>query len=207
MINTLNNPFNNFFIFSFKYKQNEKLLLILLALFLTEITYSQSNVKEYSKDIALYQTKFFISKEIIGEEQDYQKFIIDPLAAAKSSELTSAYYEIVSSKKKGLILGFYDKYWMPGATYQGFSFKNLNYENAIALLDKIENIIKEEKKFLNADDDENNIYFTFQDMVVIIYRRGILSGRIRIEWNNFDAEWENTAFRRTKRRFEKAVSD
>ena len=185
----------------------KKLLLILLALFLTEITYSQSNFKEYSKDIALYQTKFFISKEIIGEEQDYQKFIIDPLAAAKSSELTSAYYEIVSSKKKGLILGFYDNYWMPGATYQGFSFKNLNYENAIVLLDKIENIIKEEKKFLNADDDENNIYFTFQDMVVIIYRRGILSGRIRIEWNNFDAEWENTAFRRTKRRFEKAMKN
>ena len=60
---------------------------------------------------------------------------------------------------------------------------------------------------MNADDDENNIYFTFNDMVVIIYRSGPLSGRIRIQWNSFDAEWENTSFRRTKRRFERAIKN
>ena len=47
------------------------------------------------------------------------------------------------------------------------------------------------KKYLNADDDENNIYFTFQDMVIIIYRKGVLSGRIRIQWNWFGAEWKS----------------
>ena len=44
-------------------------------------------------------------------------------------------------------------------------------------------------------------------MVVIIYRKGILSGRIRIEWNNFDRDWENPAFRRTKRRFLRAMEE
>ena len=178
--------------------------LTLIFLLITSVTYSQFLVKEYKKDLALYQTKFFISKEVIGEEKDYQKFIIDPLAAARSNELTSVFYEIVSSNKKGLILGFYDMYWVPGAIYQGFSFKNLKYETAQILLNKIEKIIDEEKGFLNAADDENNIYFTFEDMVVVIYKYGF-SGRIRIQWNNFDAEWDNTAFRRTKRRFERAA--
>ena len=185
----------------------KKHIFFLPLLFIQAFIYSQSIVKEYSKDIALYQTKFFISREIIGEEPEYEKFIIDPLAAAKSSELTSVFYEIISNEKRGLILGFYDDFWLPGSRYQGFSFKNLEYQNALLLLDKIEKIIDVEKKFLNADDDENNIYFTFQDMVVIIYRKGILSGRIRIQWNNFDAEWENTAFRRTKRRFERAMKN
>jgi hypothetical protein len=44
-------------------------------------------------------------------------------------------------------------------------------------------------------------------MIVIIYREGPLSGRIRISWNGFDGEWENVAFRRTKRRFEKSMEN
>lgn len=184
-----------------------KLKLSIIFLLTSILSFSQTFKKEYNKEIALYQTKFYISKEIIGDEPNYQKFIIDPLAASKSTELTSVYYEIVSSGQKGLILGFYDEYWVPDAIYQGFSFKNLGYEDSLELLNKIEKIIDEEKKFLNADDDENNIYFTFNDMVVIIYRSGPLSGRIRIQWNSFDAEWENTSFRRTKRRFERAIKN
>ena len=43
----------------------------------------------------MIDNKFFISKTIIGDEPDYQKFIIDPLAGSKSSELSSIYYEII----------------------------------------------------------------------------------------------------------------
>jgi hypothetical protein len=192
---------------------------ILFILFATGTVYSQSLSKEYSKEIALYQAKFFISKTIIGDEPDYQKFIIDPLAGSKSSELSSIYYEIIGGEKKGLVFGFYDEFTQGSSSSSGvdgsqqsttvytnkeFAFKNIDYEDAIKLLDKIEQIIEDEKKFLNADDNENNIYFTFDDMIVIIYREGAFAGRIRIEWNGFDAEWENTAFRRTKRRFKKA---
>ena len=60
---------------------------------------------------------------------------------------------------------------------------------------------------MNTDDNENNIYFDYLDMTVIIYREGPLAGRIRIAWNGFDGEWENTAFRRTKRRFEKSMEE
>ncbi len=170
------------------------------------ILFSQSKVKEYSKKIALYQAKYYIINEILGESNDYDKFIIDPLAAAKSSELTSVYYE--GKNKQGLILGFYDDYWDKGGSgrsYQGYGFKNLNFDDALRLLNKIEKIIKDEKKFLNADDNENNIYFNFDDMIIVIYREGLLRGRIRISWDGFDAEWENTSFRRTKRRFERSL--
>ena len=78
-------------------------------LFISGIFYSQSASEEYSKEIALYQAKFFISKTIIGDEPDYQKFIIDPLAGSKSSELSSNYYEIIDGEKKGSVFGFYSK--------------------------------------------------------------------------------------------------
>jgi len=76
-------------------------------------------------------------------------------------------------------------------------------------LNKIERINSDEKKFLRQLDNTNtnNISFSFEDMIVIIYKDDNLSGRIRIQWNDFDAEWENTAFRRTKRRFEKATDN
>ena len=179
--------------------------LVLLFLFFPLVLTSQSGVKEYSKDIALYQAKFFIINEILGSSLDYDKFIIDPLAASKSSEITSIFYE--GKNKKGLVLGFFDDFWVQDSrsgNFKGYSFKNIEYQKALKLLNKIESIIENEKKFLNADDNENNIYFNFDEMVFLIYREGPLRGRIRISWNNFDGEWENTSFRRTKRRFEKS---
>ena len=169
--------------------------LLFLLVFIPLVLVSQSVVKEYSKDIALYEAKFFII-EILGSSLDYDKFVIDPLAAAKSSEITSIFYD--GKNKKGLVLGFFSS--------KGYSFKNIEYEKALELLNKIESIIKNENKFLNADDNENNIYFNFEEMIFLIYREGPLRGRIRISWNNFDGEWENTAFRRTKRRFEKSIN-
>ena len=83
---------------------------IFFILIISGTVYSQSASKEYSKEIALYQAKFFISKTIIGDEPDYQKFIIDPLAGSKSSELSSIYYEIIDGEKKGLVFGFYDEF-------------------------------------------------------------------------------------------------
>ena len=181
--------------------------LILPFLFFPILLVSQSGLKEYSKDIALYQAKFFIISEILGPSLDYDKFVIDPLAASKSSEITSIFYD--GKNKKGLVLGFFDDFWVQdsgSSNFKGYSFKNIEYEKAIQLLNKIESIIENEKKFLNEDDNENNIYFNFEEMVFLIYREGPLRGRIRISWNNFDGEWENTAFRRTKRRFEKSIN-
>lgn len=182
-------------------------LYFLLSInFFVSLGFVYSQQKEYDKDKALYKAKYFIAKTL-GDEPGLSKFMIDPLAASKSTELTSIYFESPKHKKKGLVLGFFDDFWTreSGKGFEGYGFKHLNQQEATELLNKIETIISDEKKFLNANDDENNIYFTFDDITVLIYRKGALSGRLRLFWNGFDAEWENTAFRRTKRRFEKSV--
>ena len=178
----------------------------LLFIFFSVVLSAQSVSKEYSKDIALYRAKFFLIENVFGSSEQYKKLYIDPLAASKSTEITSIYYE--SENKKGLLLGFFDDFWDSsgsGRGFQGYAYKNIDFDNALSLLNKIEEIIDEEKKYLNADDNENNIFFKEDDIIIVIYREGPFAGRIRLLWDGFDGEWENTAFRRTKRRFEKAL--
>ena len=88
--------------------------------------------------------------------------------------------------------------------YQGYSFKNLEKDKAIEFLNKIVASIEENKKFLNENGDNNNIFFKYDDMDVLIWTNlGTYS--IRIFWQGFDSTWEKTAFERSKRRFEKKI--
>lgn len=81
----------------------------LLFIFFSVVLSAQSVSKEYSKDIALYRAKFFLIENVLGSSEQYKKLYIDPLAASKSTEITSIYYE--SENKKGLLLGFFDDFW------------------------------------------------------------------------------------------------
>jgi signal transduction histidine kinase len=84
------------------------------------------------------------------------------------------------------------------------SFKNLEKEKAMEFLNKIVTSIEENKKFLNESGDNNNIFFKYDDMDVLIWTNaGTYS--IRIFWQGFDSTWEKTAFERSKRRFEKKI--
>ena len=88
--------------------------------------------------------------------------------------------------------------------YQGYSFKNLEKDKAIEFLNKIVASIEENKKFLNENGDNNNIFFKYDDMDVLIWTNlGTYS--IRIFFFFFDSTWEKTAFERSKRRFEKKI--
>lgn len=168
--------------------------------------YLNAQQKEYDKVKSLYLAKFFIVNHL-GDDPDGAFFIVDPLAAAKSTELTSIYYESLKEDKKesGLVLGFFDDFWSEesGVGYKGYSFKLLKAQDAFKFLNKIDVLINDPLIYL-GEVDTNNFYFTFQDITVVIYRKNQLSGRIRLFWNGFDAEWENTAFKRTMRRFEKS---
>lgn len=189
----IKNPPNTAFLFMF-----------LTALLSSSLMFSQSMDKGFSKQIALYRAKFFIT-DLIGATEEQKNLIIDPLAASSSSEVTSIFYE--SENQRGLLLGFFDMFWDKGGSgtaYQGYGFKNLPEEKALLLMDKIERIREDEKKFLGSDDNVNNVFFKFDDMTIIIYIEGN-SGRVRISWDGFDGEWDETAFKRTKRRFEKNI--
>ena len=183
--------------------------------FLLSITYSFSQVKvnsnniwtakEFSKEISLFKSKEFLFKNVLGSTNQVTPFEVIPLAAASSGELTTLLYKCDAKQKEGLILGFYGDYWNEaGVLYQGYSFKNLEKEKAMEFLNKIVTSIEENKKFLNDNGDNNNIFFKYEDMDVLIWTNaGTYS--IRIFWQGFDSTWEKTAIERSKRRFEKKI--
>ena len=91
-----------------------------------------------------------------------------------------------------------------GVLYQGYAFKNLEKDQAIEFLNKIQTAIEENKKFINDEADNNNVFFKYDDIDVLIWSSS-LNYTIRLFWNGFDSSWEKTAFDRSKRRFEKKI--
>lgn len=188
-------------------------LSILILLTISNLIYSQVKVnsnniwtaKEFSKEISLFKSKEFLFKNVLESTEKVTPFEVIPLAAASSGELTTLLYKCEAKQKEGLILGFYGDYWNEsGVLYQGYSFKNLEKDKAIEFLNKIVTSIEENKKFLNDNSDNNNIFFKYEDMDVLIWTNaGTYS--IRIFWQGFDSTWEKTAFERSKRRFEKKI--
>jgi hypothetical protein len=165
--------------------------------------YSQNyQAKEYSKEETLYKAKKFVFSEIIGSSNEVVEFEAIPLAAANSGELTTLLFKCEAQQKEGLVLGFYGSYWNPaGVIYQGYNFKYFEKEKAMDFLNKIQESIENHLKFLKKDSDNNNIYLRYDDMDVLIWNDGAF--KIRLFWGNYDATWEQTAFERSKRRFEK----
>lgn len=188
-------------------------LLIVLLFVINNLIYSQIKVnnnniwaaKEFSKDISLFKSKEFLFNIVLGSTAQVVQFEVIPLAASSSGELTTLLYKCEAKQKEGLILGFYGNYWNDsGVLYQGYSFKNLEKEKAIEFLNKIVTTIDANNKFLKENSDNNNIYFKYDDMDVLIWTNaGIYT--IRIFWEGFDSTWEKTAFERSKRRFEKKI--
>lgn len=168
---------------------------------------SESNTmfaKEYSKDIALFKAKQYLMNTIIKTSDTAVKFHVTPLAASSSGHLTTLFYKCYEKKLEGLILGFYGNYWNDeGVLYQGYAFKNFDKMRASEFLKKIESNMKLHKNFLTSEKDNNNIMFRYDGVQVMIYIKGYSSDVIRLFWGDFDAIWEETAFERSKRRFEK----
>jgi hypothetical protein len=184
------------------------LLLLFFNFAQAQVKTTNNNIwvaKEYSKDIALFNSKNFLFKNILGTSSDVTQFEIVPLAAAGLGELTTLLYKCESKQKEGLILGFYGDFWNEaGVLYQGYSFKNFDKDDAIEFLDKISKAIEDNNKFLKKETDNNNIYFTYKDIDVLVWV-SVQSYTIRLFWNGFDSSWEKTAFERSKRRFEKKI--
>jgi hypothetical protein len=185
-----------------------KFLTCLLTL--SVVSYAQistsNNVfdaKEYSKDIALYDSKNFLFNHVLHVKNEPIKFEVIPLAAASSGELTTLIYK--SQEKEGLILGFYGSYLKEsGVAFTGFGFKALNKEQATEFLNKIQDIIDNEQKYLRDNSNSNNIVFRYEDIDVLISYDGTTN--IRLFYQKFDSTWEKTAFERSHRRFERKKS-
>lgn len=184
---------------------------LLLVLSLASYTFSYGQMagywysKEFSKDIALFNSKIFLFNNVLGVSESAVKFEVTPLSAASSGELTTLIYKCEAKNKEGIILGFYGNYWnAQGVIYQGYSFKNLEKEKATDFLNKIKTEIDNNFKYLSAKDDNNNIFFSYDDMKVLVYA-SYQGYTIRLFWKEFDSTWEQTAFERSKKRFEKRI--
>jgi ABC-type cobalt transport system substrate-binding protein len=186
-------------------------LLLILFTILFSASYSQVSphaglylAKEFSKEQALYKAKEYMMTEIINLNSDVTKFEIDPLAAANSGELTSLVYRCDEQGLGGLILGFFGDRWNEnGVIYQAYAFKNLKESKAFAVIKRIETIMEEQSKYIGSDWNTNNVVFKIDDMTFLIYEGG--GTKIRVFWNGFDSEWEETAFKRTRRRFARKI--
>ncbi|MBS7230770.1 hypothetical protein KHA90_07020 [Flavobacterium psychroterrae] len=183
-------------------------IILVNNLLFSQVKTTNNNVwvaKEYSKDVALYNSKNFLFKDVLGSTTEIVQFEIIPLAAASSGELTTLLYKCESKQKEGLVLGFYGNYWNDaGVLYQGYAFKNFEKNEAIEFLNKIQTAIEDNKKFINDQADNNNIFFKYDDIDVLIYSSS-QNYTIRLFWKGFDSSWEKTAFDRSKRRFEKKI--
>ena len=183
-------------------------ILSSLTFCFSQVKVNSNNVwtaKEFSKEISLFKSKEFLFKNVLGSTEQIVPFEVIPLAAASSGELTTLLYKCETKNKEGIILGFYGDYWNEaGVLYQGYSFKNLEKDKAIEFLNKIVASIEENKKFLNENGDNNNIFFKYDDIDVLIWTN-MRTYSIRIFWQGFDSTWEKTAFERSKRRFEKKI--
>lgn len=126
------------------------------------------------------------------------------MAAASFGELTTLIYKCEEKSLEGLVLGFYGSYWNPnGVTFTGFGFKSLNKQQATEFLNKIQDLIDKEQKFLRDNTDSNNIVFRYDEIDVLIFYNG--TTQVRLFCNNFDSTWEKTAFEQSHRRFEKKI--
>lgn len=186
-------------------KKSIYILLFWSSLFYGQVS-TKTNIwfaKEFSKDVAIFRAKTFLYKDVLSISENIEKFELIPLAASSSGELTTLIYKSESKNKEGLVLGFFGDYWNDsGVIYQGYKFKDLSKIEAVEFLEKIDNAIKENEKFLKENDNKNNIYFSYKDIDVLI---SSVNGDyiIRLYWDKFDSRWDKTAFDRSKRRFEK----
>lgn len=192
----------------------KKLYILLFILFYSGISAqvampSQSsfywNEKEFSKDIAMFRAKYFLFNNVLGKSEKVNSFEVIPLAAASSGELTTLLYRSEDFNKEGIVLGFYGSYWNEsGVIFKGYAYKDLNKDDALEFLNKIDKSIEENNKFLTKSTDNNNIFFSYKDIDVLISYSGATKV-IRLFWNGFDSTWDGTAFDRSKRRFEKKI--
>jgi len=182
-------------------------LLLLFALIFTQAAVAQIPTSlgftlsdEFSESNSVVKAQGFLLKEILKSPEDVVQFKLDRIASSISGDLTSLIYRCEGEKVEGLILAFYGDYWNDaGDIYKGFVFKNLPKDKAIELLNKISSTIEEQKDFLSKDND-NNAFFKYDDISVVISKD--METKIRIFWNGFDADWDNWAFTRTKKTLE-----
>ncbi|MBZ9778454.1 hypothetical protein LB452_05905 [Psychroflexus sp. CAK8W] len=171
----------------------------------TAITFlaADAAVKETAKEVSQFRSKEFIMDYIIGPVGSGEiKFETESLASDDSAGVVSIAFNCSELNKKGLLLAFIGKNRNKlGTLTTAYGFKYIPYDEAVSLLNRIDNVKDDNKDYMRDDNDVNNVYIQHDDMRFILYRDG--GDKIRVFWNGFEVEWERIPFDRTKRRLER----
>ena len=187
-------------------------IFLIVSISFSNLTFSQvpykNNVfaKEWNQDFTIEMAKLYLVKNIlsIGDSEEY--LIIDGIGASNSGELTSICYSGDSAKSVGVLFTFYGNYWNDqGVQYKGYGFKNMQTFAALEFLNKIITVSDKYQKFMDKNFDVNNIVFTYDDIVVVMFTNGPI--KIRLFWEDFDAEWTVVDAKKTLQRFEKFIGE
>lgn len=192
-----------------------KLTLLFFVMFSLSLKSQSINHSYFStvwdKDTSVFYGNEFLTKNIFKSAgNDVLKFQTVGLAASNSGEITTVLYKTEDGNSEGLLLCFYGSYVNEaGILYTGYGFKNLDKEKAFEFLNLVQKNIDENKDYLTKGGTNafagNNIYFKYDDINIIIgYSFGNLN--IRLFWQNFDSSWNESAFQKSKRRFEKKIN-
>ena len=185
------------------------LLVILLGETVTSL-YGQVNqsrvlASPYNKETAEYRVKEYLVREVLEiPDKKTIEISINALTASKNGELTTIIYDCKELGKSGLVFGFWSEYVREtNQKYQGFAFKNFELEKAKELLDNLDRALDEKKDILpyGIDDLSKNALFRFEDAIFIFYKDNLDANLIRVLWNGFDLEWNQSNLKTTKRRF------
>lgn len=163
-----------------------------------------SSTKETAKRITQFRAKEYIMNEIIGQAgQKEIRFETESLASDNSAGLISVAFNCEPVNERGLLLAFFgDVRNDLGVLSPAYAFKYLPLEKARALLTRIAEIKQRHDDYLVDDWGVNNVFVEGEDMRFILYKDGGYT-QIRVFWNGFEVEWEETAFKRTMRRLDK----
>ena len=163
-----------------------------IAAGLTALTFlaADAGVKETAKEVSQFRSKEFIMEYIIGPVGDEEiKFETESLASDDSAGVVSIAFNCTQLNKRGLLLAFVGKNRNEyGTLVTAYGFKYIPYDEAVTLLDRIDNVKETHKDYMKDENDVNNVYIEHKDMKFIIYRDG--GYKIRVFWNGFEVEWE-----------------
>lgn len=164
---------------------------------------SVTEIKGIAKEISQFRAKEFIINNIIGQTNGKEiKFETESLASDDSGGLISVAYNCDDVQKKGLLLAFIgNNKNEQGEISKAYGFREIPLSEAQILLKRIDDVRKQNEKYLSSDNNVNNVYIEFEDIKFVIYRD--FGSLIRVFWNGFEVIWEDTAFNRSKRRLDK----
>jgi hypothetical protein len=162
-----------------------------------------TEIKKVAKEISQFRAKEFIINDIIGATNGKEiKFETESLASDDSGGLITVAFNCDEVDKRGLLLAFFGSNEnAQGQISDAYGFRAIPLKEAQALLKKIDDVRKQNEKYLIDDYNVNNVYIEFEDIKFVLYRDN--GSKIRVFWNGFEVVWEDTAFNRSKRRLDK----